>query len=106
MTIRSAQDYARYMQRAIASRLDRIGEWVSVKTAKGARLHARYHWWGARLSANPAEHLRTAQRQLRLAHDMNARPREYRFPARAPGQTCWRKFQELQAARGAEVSQA
>lgn len=89
-------DYAADMQRQIADRMDSIGEWISVKTHEGAMLLARYHWWGARLSANPGEHIRCAKGHYAMARDMKARPDEYQFPRRDAGQTCWLRFKELQ----------
>lgn len=89
------ESYARNMQRQIAQRLDALGEWVTVKTHEGAKLHARYQWWGAKQSANPREWISHAKGLYAMARDMEARPIEYRFPRRDEGQTCWRRFQEL-----------
>ena len=92
------ESYARNMQRQIAQQLDALGEWVTVKTHEGAKLHARYQWWGAKQSASPREWISHAKGLYAMARDMEARPIEYRFPRRDEGQTCWRRFQELRHA--------
>lgn len=84
------------MQHQIARRLEAMGEWYGgVKTPEGATLLARYQWWAAKESANPSERIRMVKGQYALARDMASRPREYRFPQRASGQTCWQRFCEL-----------
>ena len=94
----NVESYAKNMQRQIAKRLDALGEWVAVKTHEGAKLHARYQWWGAKQSANPREWIGHAKGLYAMARDMEARPSEYRLPRRDAGQTCWQRFRELQHA--------
>lgn len=81
------KDFAIQMQAKIAQQgYRREGD------PQGYILAARWWYWNSKYSANPAESLRFAKNQYRLARDMQADPVYY---ARRPcGMSCWNWLQK------------